>query len=134
MDAEFILTGVDDLTAALKSIDDQLTGMILDGLEEVGKEMADKMNAIDTLNVAHGSFTVQRRKTTVAVGPAKAPRGQQNRGRITRLHEYGTVHHGATPTMRIVADSGETTAAVKAKMTRRLKQAIAIAGKGAKRK
>jgi len=129
VNADVELKGLGDLEAALKSIDDQLNTVIMDSLEEVGNEMAQTMNQIDRLNVAHDTFTADRRKTTVGVGPSKAG----GRAHIVRFHEFGTVHHGATPTIRVVADSNETTSKVKAKMARRLKQAIAIAGKGAKR-
>jgi hypothetical protein len=129
VNADVELKGLGDLEAALKSIDDQLNTVIMDGLEEVGNEMAETMNSIDRLNVAHDTFTADRRKTTVGVGPSRAG----GRAHIVRFHEFGTVHQGATPTIRVVADSNETVSKVKAKMARRLKQAIAIAGKGAKR-
>ena len=124
------MKGIADLEAALKEITDQLTTVIMDGLEEVGGEMAQTMNQLDRLNVAHDTFVADRRKTTVGVGPSKAG----GRAHIVRFHEFGTVHHKATPTIRVVADAAGSVAAVKAKIGSRLKKAIAIAGKGAARK
>jgi hypothetical protein len=117
------LKGADDLVAALKQIDDQLEALIMDGLAEVGEEMAADMNREDTLNVAHDTFIIQRRKGAVAVGPSKAG----GRAAITRFHEFGTAHHGATPLIRPIADKAD--AVVKKKITKRLKEAIRIASR-----
>jgi HK97 gp10 family phage protein len=121
-------TGIGDIEAALKSINDQLNSMIMEGLEESGEEMARAMQAADHRNLSHNSFTVQKRKTTVAVGPSK----DGARAHIVRFWEFGTINNPAEGLMRKVADASDRI--VKAKMASRLRKAIEIAGKGAKRK
>lgn len=116
MNLNVTFTGADRAVANLKAIDEAILGMIMDGLEEAGVEMAAEMNRADSLNVAHDTFTVQRRKKTVAVGPSKAG----GRAHIVRFHEFGTAHHGATPIMRKVSDG--FAAPLKAKMTRKVKE------------
>jgi hypothetical protein len=112
------LTGHEKAVANLKAIDAAILDIIMDSLEESGEEMAQAMNQADRLNVAHSTFTSHRRKKTVGVGPSRAGK----RAAITRWHEFGTAHHGATPIMRKVSDSWN--ANVKAKVTKRLKAEI----------
>lgn len=112
------VTGVDQAVANLKAISKEIDSEITDWLEESGQVMAEVLNAEDRLNVAHDTFTTQRRKAAVAVGPSKAG----GRAHIVRFHEFGTVNHKATPLIRPVADHWDLD--LKTRLTKKIRKAI----------
>ena len=110
----------------LEELASDIDAQLMDWLEEVAVGFASEMNRTDRLNVAHDTIITQRRKKTVAVGPSKDGR----RGHLVRFHEYGTVHHGATPLMRPVMDqAGAVVRAKVGKAVKRTAEARKLAGR-----